>query len=128
MQEEGRRKLEEEHRRLEEAARQQAEEQAQREAAERWKKEREEEELKIRAQAEDAFAIIGDLDNALKAFQGALGLDVSGWLAALYCLEGQKLNQLINLASLILSQPLAFTLLHFQPAHTIISRYIHFTV
>ena len=33
-----------------------------------------EEEAKINAQAQDAFAIIGDLDSALKAFQGALGL------------------------------------------------------
>ena len=39
-------------------------------------KEKAEEESKIKAQADDAFAIIGDLDSALKAFQGALGLDV----------------------------------------------------
>lgn len=37
-------------------------------------REKEEAEAKISAQAVDAFAIIGDLDSALKAFQGALGL------------------------------------------------------
>lgn len=32
-------------------------------------KQREEEESKLKKDAEDAFAIIGDLDSALKAFQ-----------------------------------------------------------
>ena len=55
---------------MEEEARQKAEE-------ERIKAAREEE-AKINREAEDAFAIIGDLDNALKGFTETLGLsDVS---------------------------------------------------
>ncbi len=43
---------------------------------ERETKEKSEE--KLQRDAQEAFGIIGDLDNALKAFQGALGLsDVS---------------------------------------------------
>ncbi len=38
-------------------------------------KQRDNEESRLKKEAEDAFAIIGDLDSALKAFQGALGLD-----------------------------------------------------
>ncbi len=53
-----------------------AQEAAERAEAERVAKQKQEEEQRIHAEAEDAFAIIGDLDNALKAFQGALGLDV----------------------------------------------------
>ena len=51
---------------MEEEARQKAEE-------ERIKAAREEE-ARINKQAEDAFAIIGDLDNALKGFTETLGL------------------------------------------------------
>lgn len=43
-----------------------------------------EEEARINKQAEDAFAIIGDLDNALKGFTETLGLsDVSVCACAL---------------------------------------------
>ena len=67
MQEEEHRRLVEEKEaevlRLAEAA-----EQARLEAEEASKEEKEEE------QTQDAFAVISDLDNALKAFQGALGL------------------------------------------------------
>ena len=76
---------EEQHRKLEEEARLRAEAAAkekirlkQEQEAAKVAKEKALEDAKIKAEAEDAFAIIGDLDNALKAFQGALGLDVSG--------------------------------------------------
>ena len=75
------RELEEEHRRLEEERRRREEElkRAMEEEARRKEEERRilaarEEEAKISKQAEDAFAIIGDLDNALKGFTETLGL------------------------------------------------------
>ena len=61
---------EEEQKRLEEEERLKKEElQRLEEEAERAIKEREREEAMLRNEAEDAFAIIGDLDSALKAFQ-----------------------------------------------------------
>lgn len=76
-QEDERRRLEEERRREEEELqRLQKEEEKKRaelaqlqEEAEREAKRREEEELRMQREAEDAYAIIGDLDFALKAFQ-----------------------------------------------------------
>ena len=55
----------------------------------------------LQEQTQDAFAVISDLDNALKAFQGALGLsDVSTYLEICYVtrrmqeLKGQSLMDL----------------------------------
>ena len=74
---------EEEHRRLveqrerelkeAEAARIKAEREAEAARAAALEAEKEE---NLQEQTQDAFAVISDLDSALKAFQGALGLDV----------------------------------------------------
>ena len=68
---------EEDHRRMEELARQKEEEVRQKAAAEakvaaeeKLAKKAAEEEAKVKAEAEAAFAIIGDLDNALKVGGG----------------------------------------------------------
>ena len=50
------------------------EEEARQKAEEARMKAAREEEARINKQAEDAFAIIGDLDNALKGFTETLGL------------------------------------------------------
>lgn len=69
---------EERKQRLEEEARREAEAEAMRVAEERAQREKENKEAKLQQEAQEAYGIIGDLDNALKAFQGALGLsDVS---------------------------------------------------
>ena len=62
---------EEEKKKKEELERLQAE-------AELAAKQREEEESKLKREAEDAFAIIGDLDSALKAFQVCVYLWLHG--------------------------------------------------
>lgn len=64
-----------------------AEEEARRLAeAEALARENAAKEKMLKEQTQDAYAVISDLDNALKAFQGALGLsDVSAKVAVLYC-------------------------------------------
>ena len=79
--EEEHRRLEEERRRREEELKKAMEEEARQKAEEERIKAAREEEAKINRQAEDAFAIIGDLDNALKGFTETLGLsDVCNWV------------------------------------------------
>lgn len=72
--EEEHRRLEEERRRREEELKKAMEEEARQKAEEERMKAAREEEARINRQAEDAFAIIGDLDNALKGFTETLGL------------------------------------------------------
>jgi hypothetical protein len=72
--EEEHRRLEEERRRREEELKKALEEEARQKAEEERIRMAREEEAKINRQAEDAFAIIGDLDNALKGFTETLGL------------------------------------------------------
>ena len=68
---------EDEHQRLQEERRLRAEAEAaaQREEAEARQKEKDA--AMMHGQVEEAYEIIGNLDNALKAFTGALGLEVS---------------------------------------------------
>ena len=72
--EEEHRRLEEERKRREEELKKAMEEEARQKAEEERIKAAREEEARINKQAEDAFAIIGDLDNALKGFTETLGL------------------------------------------------------
>lgn len=82
--EEEHRRLEEERRRREEELKRAMEEEARQKAEEERLKAAHEEEARINKQAEDAFAIIGDLDNALKGFTETLGLsDVCTFLLLL---------------------------------------------
>ena len=67
---------EEEHQRLEEERRRRAEAQAAAVKAEEEERRREREAAKMQGEVEEAYQMLGSLDNALKAFTGRFGLEV----------------------------------------------------
>ncbi len=80
---------------MEEEASMAAEAEATRVAEERERQDNEKKEAKLQQEAQEAYGIIGDLDNALKAFQGALGLsDVSADRPAVVVSYFVQTNQL----------------------------------
>ena len=66
---------EEEHQRLEEERRLRAEAQAAAQRAEEEARRREKEAAKVQGEVEEAYEMLGSLDNALKAFTGRFGLE-----------------------------------------------------